>query len=110
MHLNFPRAAPPHVDFITHFIAPPAHTIILELHHVTPSSDGLGMCPNGAGIIEVSDNYADSNGTWWFLCETKVGPEQPITITSYLNTLHVRQRSTEIGVNLNGSVRVLPGM
>jgi hypothetical protein len=71
-------------------------------------------CPGGAGIIEVTDNYADSNGTWWFLCEAnpdsggRIG-SLTLTITSYFNTLYLRQKSGAAGVQLNATVKIYPG-
>ncbi|XP_049809059.1 uncharacterized protein LOC126252230 [Schistocerca nitens] len=123
LHLNWPRPPPPHVDLATLLVAPPAHTILLELHHValalapTPAADAAApasgtadaatpSCPDGAGILEVRDSYADSNGTAWLLCEAQNVP--PLAIASYLNTLTVRQRGSDRGVTLNATVRVQP--
>ncbi|XP_068083923.1 uncharacterized protein [Anabrus simplex] len=110
LHLNYPAAAPPYLDFVQHLIAPLGHKILLELHHVMVSDNTA--CPDRAGIIEVSDNYADPNGTWWFLCEVSEPDDPvlsaPLAIASYLNTLHVRQRSGARGVRLNATVRVQP--
>lgn len=97
--------------------------------------------------VQIYDNYADSNGTYWHLCEIHIHSDDesevpqlqnvqlpnlnsmniantdsqtqlpqwmmpsPVHITSYLNTLHVRQ-ITEIGsaaVQLNATIRVQPG-
>jgi hypothetical protein len=71
-------------------------------------------CPAGAGIIEVTDNYADTNGTWWFLCEEITGPggrarSSTLAITSYFNTLYIKQKSGNSGVHLNATVKVYPG-
>ncbi|PSN38794.1 hypothetical protein C0J52_23227 [Blattella germanica] len=112
LHLNYPKPAPPHVEFVQHLIAPVGHVIMLELYQMTPS-DGK-TCPGGAGIIEVTDNYADANGTWWFLCESNPGQEgrigsSTLAITSYFNTLYIRQRSGATGVRLNATVKVYPG-
>lgn len=68
---------------------------------------------------QIFDNYADKNGTVWHLCEIEISPDDdddvsmqpsPIHITSYLNTLHIRQYAgSDIGVKLNASVRTQPG-
>lgn len=60
---------------------------------------------------QVSDKYADQNGTFWLLCRADDVPETPVVfITSYLNTIHIRQTSvsTQIGL-LNATIRVQPG-
>ena len=72
LHLNYPKPPPPHVEFMQHLVAPVGHVILLELYHMTLAESR--NCPAGAGIIEVTDNYADTNGTWWFLCEEITGP------------------------------------
>nr|CAD7431862.1 unnamed protein product [Timema monikensis] len=102
LHLNYPSPPPPHVDYIEHLVAPLGSVILLELYRVILSEEPF--CPGGAGVIEVSDNYADMNGTWWFLCEDSVG--ETLAITSFLNTIHVRQRSEQFGVRLNGTIQV----
>ncbi|XP_058443100.1 uncharacterized protein LOC131425318 isoform X3 [Malaya genurostris] len=122
-HLNYPQTAPFEVDFTQHLIAPLGTVILLELH-------GVGFSEHGCyktGFIEVYDNYADKNGTLWHLCEiihsnasgsnsysaeyraieSSVAKPAPIYITSYLNTLHVRQRNVQgLGVRLNATVRL----
>ncbi|XP_031348289.1 uncharacterized protein LOC116174493 [Photinus pyralis] len=106
MHLNYPHAPLPHVNFIQHFVAPLGYIISLEIHHVRLSD---GECSSNMGVIEIYDNYAD-NGTHWFLCdkenENGLVPHAPIAISSYLNTLSVRQKSASVGVALNASLRV----
>ncbi|CAG2059140.1 unnamed protein product, partial [Timema podura] len=101
LHLNYPSPPPPHVDYIEHLVAPLGSVILLELYRVILSEEPF--CPGGAGVIEVSDNYADMNGTWWFLCEDSV--EETLAIASFLNTIHVRQRSEQFGVRLNGTIQ-----
>lgn len=72
-------------------------------------------------ILQIYDNYADNNGTYWSLCElptyeedTQMEPlvmASPIHITSYLNTLHIRQKTT-LNLNylkLNATIRIQPG-
>lgn len=78
------------------------------------------------------DNYADINGTVWHLCELtaisngdifhfnddendnsplQYSIQSPVHITSYLNTIHIRQTS-ESGadaVRLNATIRIQPG-
>lgn len=75
---------------------------------------------------QIYDNYADNNGTYWHLCEIPnknvfnlldesmeidnlIRPS-PIHITSYLNTLHIRE-ITHNGsiVRLNATVRTQTG-
>lgn len=63
-------------------------------------------------MIEIVDNYADDNGTWWFLCEVPSDlffPTPQLAITSYLNTLHIRQRSLSVGAKMNAKLKVKPG-
>lgn len=70
LYLNYPQALPMDVDFTQHLIAPVGQNILLELHGVSFSKEG---CHFGSSI-EVNDNYADNNGTWWELCDvTDVG-------------------------------------
>jgi len=112
LHLNYPKSPPPNVEFIQHLVAPVGHVILLELYHMT-MAEGRN-CPGGAGIIEVTDNYADTNGTWWFLCEAITGPggrirSSTLAITSYFNTLYIKQKSHTSGVQLNATVKVYPG-
>ncbi|XP_039440556.1 uncharacterized protein LOC120421415 isoform X3 [Culex pipiens pallens] len=130
-HLNYPQSVPSEVDFTQHLVAPLGEVILLELHGVGFSEHG---CHKG-GFIEIYDNYADRNGTLWHLCELNHNPgggaatsqEQsksaysaeykliennlarpaPIYITSYLNTLHVRQRTVQgLAVRLNATIRL----
>jgi hypothetical protein len=112
LHLNYPKPPPPHVEFLQHFVAPVGHVILLELYHMMLTESR--SCPGGAGIIEVTDNYADTNGTWWFLCEaaTELGGRSgssTLAITSYFNTLYIKQKSRASGVQLNATVKVYPG-
>lgn len=65
IHLNYPQMLPIDVDFTQHLIAPVGYNILLELHGVSFSKEG---CHYGSSI-EVNDNYADNNGTWWELCD-----------------------------------------
>ncbi|XP_044736742.1 uncharacterized protein LOC123298714 [Chrysoperla carnea] len=111
LHLNYPMTTPANIDFTQHLVAPLGNVILIELFHVKFSDDGF--CPNNEGIIEIYDNYADQDGTKWYVCmnpnEDLLLPPSPISITSYLNTLHIRQINTEIGgIILNGTVRVQP--
>lgn len=89
-------------------------------------------------LLEVYDNYADVNGTKWVLCakrdqprnrlpmqrgsseadrsaEGDNGDSSPVFITSYLNTLHIRQKSgpalnsvdqSRQGGRLNATIKV----
>ncbi|XP_055525442.1 uncharacterized protein LOC129718573 isoform X3 [Wyeomyia smithii] len=123
-YLNYPQTMPSEMDFTQHLIAPLGEVILLELH-------GVGFSEHGChknGFIEIFDNYADKNGTLWHLCElvhlnatsAKTGysaeyqliennpaKPAPIYITSYLNTLHIRQRSVQgLGVRLNATIRL----
>ncbi|XP_015833125.1 uncharacterized protein LOC103312261 isoform X4 [Tribolium castaneum] len=110
LHLNYPNNPPININFLQHFIAPLGCTISLEFFRVKLSDK---ECLDGNGVIEVYDNYYDTNGTSWKLCydadtEDAIAPVTPISITSFLNTLHVRQKSGVVGVALNGSLRVQP--
>ena len=112
LHLNYPKSPPPNVEFMQHLVAPVGHVILLELYHMTLAKGR--NCPGGAGIIEVTDNYADINGTWLFLCEAFTGPggrlgSSTLAITSYFNTLYIKQKSHTSGVQLNATVKVYPG-
>nr|CAI5867731.1 unnamed protein product [Callosobruchus analis] len=106
LHLNFPDRPPSNVNFIQRFVAPLGYIISLELHNVHFTET---ECPGKNGIIEVFDNYSDVNGTTWKLCHDPGGddvPSIPIYISSFLNTLHVRQRHGLLGVPLNGTMKV----
>jgi hypothetical protein len=112
LHLNYPKPPPRNAEFLQHLVAPVGQVIQLELHHMALSESR--NCPGGAGIIEVTDNYADTNGTWWFLCEATTDPggklgTSTLAITSYFNTLYIRQKSGASGVRLNATVKVYPG-
>lgn len=74
---------------------------------------GRTVCPeNTIGFIEVRDNYADQNGTWWQFCETFQSDVAHLTITSYLNTLVITQTSNDVhkGILLNATLTVVPGI
>jgi len=69
--------------------------------------------------FQIYDKYADRNGTFWQLCtlNTKIDSNSikqtstpAIFITSYLNTIHIRQYSNknQLGI-LNATVRVQSG-
>ncbi|KAJ8915775.1 hypothetical protein NQ315_004587, partial [Exocentrus adspersus] len=108
LHLNYPDVPPVDVEFTQHFIAPLGNTIALELYSVKFSDS---ECSDENGIIEVYDNYSDTKGTTWKLCsdsnnEEAIMPQTPIYISSFLNTLHIKQTSYIAGVPLNGSLRV----
>ncbi|XP_053678642.1 uncharacterized protein LOC128729018 [Anopheles nili] len=140
--LNYPQIMPYDVDYTQHLIAPLGEVILLELYGVGFSQHGCHQ----TGFIEIYDNYTDSNGTLWHLCEhhsnsKTTGPEAesmktnavehrypahvaaklhlqatgshglakpaPIYITSYLNTIHIRQRNANgTGIRLNATVRL----
>ncbi|KFB42558.1 AGAP000443-PA-like protein [Anopheles sinensis] len=146
--LNYPQTMPYGVDYTQHLIAPLGEVILLELYGVGFSQHGCHQ----TGFIEIYDNYTDSNGTLWHLCEHHVGgkpgssPDDledagraenadghyhplghgaaalrdatgsshpaltkpaPIYITSYLNTIHIRQRNINgTGIRLNATVRL----
>lgn len=69
--------------------------------------------------LQIYDKYADRNGTFWQLCtitpkidsnSMKQTSAPAIFITSYLNTIHIRQYSNnnQLGI-LNATVRVQSG-
>lgn len=79
---------------------------------------------------QIHDKYAENNGTFWILCRVKtfnssslpspsgVNKEKgekssvvaPIFITSYLNTIHIRQHSSHVDMGLlNATIRVNSG-
>lgn len=79
----------------------------------------VSSCSN---ICQIHDRYADSNGTFWLLCRTKTTTDPikiseskqksspVIFITSYLNTIHIRQRSVNSPLGLlNATIRVQNG-
>lgn len=107
LHLNYPAFAPNGLDYVQHFVAPLGNVILLELHGVQ-----LGESCITSGRLEIIDNYADANGTTWKLCKSDetISEEDvssaPLSITSYLNTLHIRQ--IDMGAILNGTLRVQP--
>ena len=64
------------------------------------------------GFIEVRDHYADRNGTWWQFCEADhEDTSSHLAITSYLNTITLKQFSnnSKVGVALNATLSVIPG-
>ncbi|XP_065085313.1 uncharacterized protein LOC135707424 isoform X2 [Ochlerotatus camptorhynchus] len=122
-YLNYPQTIPYEIDFVQHLVAPLGELILLELHGVGFSEHGC----HKSGFIEIYDNYADKNGTLWHLCElnhpnatsskaysaeyklieNNLAKPAPIYITSYLNTLHIRQRTVQgMGVRLNATIRM----
>ncbi|XP_017779050.1 PREDICTED: uncharacterized protein LOC108564494 isoform X2 [Nicrophorus vespilloides] len=107
LYLNYPNPAPRNVEFKQHLIAPFGYVISLELSHLILTEV---ECGPEFGTLEVLDNYADTNGTSWHMCyDTEVDsvvPKAPIAITSFLNTLHIRQRHARNGLSLNGTLRV----
>ncbi|KAL7030062.1 hypothetical protein ACKWTF_006501 [Chironomus riparius] len=113
-HLNYPhsRGMPESIDYTQHLIAPSGDVISIELRSVQFTENGC----NDSAVIEIYDKYADRNGTFWQLCtiNTKIDSNSikqtsapAIFITSYLNTIHIRQYSNnnQLGF-LNATVRV----
>ncbi|XP_039285263.1 cubilin-like [Nilaparvata lugens] len=116
--VNYPLNPPSEVDFTDRLVVPLGKIIHLQFYNTEPSlwddMEGKKSCADGMGEIEVKDTYADpsGNGTWWKLCEAP-GHEEvvPLSITSYLNTIQIRQinslaRSGSKGIKLNVSVSV----
>lgn len=117
-HLNYPLPMPGRINYTQHLVAPVGSVVFLEFFGVRFSDRA---CDNGAAMLEVCDRYADTNGTSWTLCDARhtkqtsttmtddVAPPPPVHITSYLNTLHVRQLNVDAidGAVLNASVRVI---
>ncbi|XP_055384716.1 uncharacterized protein LOC129614250 isoform X2 [Condylostylus longicornis] len=110
-HLNYPNNLPSDINFSQHFIAPLGNVILLEVFGYTLNEN---ECLH-RNFLEVVDNYADNNGTKWYLCDNaneskdfdNLRERAPVHITSYLNTLHIRQKSfysSDFG--LNASVRL----
>ncbi|XP_026681657.1 LOW QUALITY PROTEIN: uncharacterized protein LOC103512334 [Diaphorina citri] len=119
-HLNFP-APPPglSVSYNQRLVAPLGYCIQLVFYQTMPAlcmdlldtGPGCGSNTNGSSTapayLEVKDSYAELNGTWWKLCEAQGGYAPPMTIVSYLNSIHVRQLSapgSPYGMRLNVSV------
>lgn len=111
LHLNYPESPQTKVDFMQHFIAPLGSVISMELYHLKLTNTD---CYEDNGLLEIYDNYADRNGTIWKLCYDPPTPNaitliNRIEITSFFNTLHLRQISgRNIGISLNGSVKIQP--
>lgn len=108
LHLNFPERPPLNIEFYQHFIAPLGYSISLELYNVKLTDSN---CSADSRLLQVYDKYAESNGTWWHLCywaegENVLIPSVPTAITSFLNTIHVKQINGESGFFLNGSLKV----
>ncbi|XP_072375312.1 uncharacterized protein [Diabrotica undecimpunctata] len=108
LHLNYPDRPPLNVDFLQHFIAPLGNVVLLELHNVKLVD---ADCVDRSSFIEIFDSYSDANGTVWKLCydpemEDSLLPVSPIYISSYLNTLHLRQIHGSQGIPLNGTLKV----
>lgn len=133
-HLNYPQASPEIFEFTQYLIAPLGHVISIELHGM---QFGDNDCHDNTSVQvgsfvefvasnwnrflhQIYDKYAERNGTVWRLCRASAAGElaknsisqasSVIIITSYLNTLHVRQRSvrSDLGL-LNATVRVHSG-
>lgn len=115
---------PDRINYTQHLVAPVGYVVFLEFFGVRfsdqpcsvlgNSSSNNSTTPATAGSLEVFDSYADANGTGWTLCAALpangANAVAPVHITSYLNTLHVRQLSGNVGgatVHLNASVRVI---
>ncbi|KAL3285248.1 hypothetical protein HHI36_019358 [Cryptolaemus montrouzieri] len=111
LYLDYPDSPRTKVDFTQHFIAPLGYIISLELYHLKLTNS---ECFEDNGLVEINDNYADMNGTVWKLCydpgvSNALEPANRIEITSFLNTIHLRQvGGNSLGVNLNGSLKVIP--
>lgn len=106
LYLNYPDIPASYADFAQHFIAPLGSIIALELHNLKISDTD---CSDGKGLLEVYDKYSDVNGTFWRLCYDDDNDDTvlaPIKISSFLNTLHVRQKNDFTGIPLNGTLKV----
>ncbi|XP_055912798.1 uncharacterized protein LOC129946580 isoform X2 [Eupeodes corollae] len=132
--LNYPHNSPENVDFTQHLVAPFGDNILLELHGVEFSDNG---CPGNNVIEIYDNYADYNGTKWQLCKypnltqlddEQYVGiskPEHqklqqqqkhdyplepqlaPVYITSYLNTLHIRQRTySKSDINLNGTVRI----
>lgn len=106
LHLNYPNPASRHVDFYQRFVAPLGHIVLIELYQFRIMEKD---CSNESNII-IYDNYSDTNGTKWILCrhidDDPLIPKVPIAITSFMNTLSLRQRNGARGISLNGTLKV----
>ncbi|CAH1100186.1 unnamed protein product [Psylliodes chrysocephalus] len=108
LHLNYPDQPPSNVDFLQYFIAPLGNNILLELYNMKIADID---CSDQSSFIEISDSYSDINGTTWKLCfdrdaQDSLAPSAPIYISSYLNSLHVRQLHGVDGILFNGTLKV----
>lgn len=119
-HLNYPHAMPNFSNFTQHLVVPLGFIISVELQGVQFGDSSCG----GSSSVEVYDKYADKNGTSWILCpysesmktshvskrESRRDFTPPVIfMTSYLNTIHIKQSSlsSELGL-LNATIRVQP--
>lgn len=108
LHLNYPDKPAVNIDFQQHFSAPLGYLITVEIHNVTVSR---GLCSDGQSSLEIYDTYADTNGTRWHLCfltkeNNFVRPPAPVVITSFLNSIHIRQINGDHGFLLNASLKI----
>ncbi|CRK91200.1 CLUMA_CG004883, isoform A [Clunio marinus] len=110
-HLNFPLSLPKFFDFTQYLIAPVGNVISIELYGM---EFGEHDCADGSSV-QIHDKYAETNGTIWRLCSAMSNGKSlnrretgsVIIITSYLNTLHIRQKSLDNDIGLlNASIRV----
>lgn len=64
-------------------------------------------CSSVENLIEVIDPYADNNGSIWLVCLASL----PLTFSSYLNNLKVKQiyGDSVVGMKLNATVTVKKG-
>lgn len=108
LHLNFPDKPAHNIDFKQLLSAPLGYTISLELYNVKLTNR---TCSNNRSVLEVYDSYSNINGTRWNLCSLIDEPNSIIlpmstVITSFLNSLFLRQINLNDGFLLNASLHV----
>lgn len=108
LHLNFPDKPVSNTDFKQYLTAPLGYTISLKLYNVKLTNS---TCPNNQSILEIHDSYSNINGTKWHLCfstdeQNSILPPVPTAITSFLNSILVRQINLNEGFSLNASLQV----
>nr|XP_024215536.1 uncharacterized protein LOC106687239 isoform X2 [Halyomorpha halys] len=108
LHLNYPLEPPPQTNYTLRLIAPIGYVIHLQFHE-PPRTNGVeentrDKCSSVENLIEVIDPYADNNGSIWLVCLASL----PLTFSSYLNSLRVKQiyGNTIVGMKLNATVTV----
>lgn len=108
LHINFPDKPALNVNFEQHLVAPLGNIISLEFHNVILTNS---TCRHNQSILHIYDSYAGTNGTKWHFCtlesnQNSVLPPAPTAITSFLNSIHIKQINLNQGFLLNATLQV----